>query len=161
MQPNDPTQEHSAEHAAALRRLRRAQIAEATRIRRVVADNYLLTPAHLRSPCRVAVRAEARQVAMWLMRTRLTWPLPTRNRAFPCARIGRLLGGQDHSTVVHGVAVIAARLVSGRHGWTITPSPPRGKRYSRSRCPAPPGAPTCASIPARPIASARSATAIA
>ncbi len=114
MQPNNPAQEHGAEHAAALCRLRRAQIAEATRIRRVVADNYRLTPAHLLSPCRVAVRAEARQVAMWLMQTRLTWPLPTRNRAFPCARIGRLLGHRDHSTVMHGVAVIAARLVSGR-----------------------------------------------
>jgi len=62
----------------------------------------------------VAALVEARQVAMYLMRTRLTWPLPTRNRAFPCARIGRLLGGRDHSTVMHGVAVIAARLVSGQ-----------------------------------------------
>ncbi len=53
-------------------------------------------------------------MAMYLMRTRLTWPLPTRNGAFPCARIGRLLGHRDHSTVMHGVAVIAARLVSGR-----------------------------------------------
>ncbi len=53
-------------------------------------------------------------MAMWLMRTRLTWPLPTRNRAFPCARIGRLLGGRDHATVLHGVAVIAARLASSR-----------------------------------------------
>ncbi len=114
MQPNDPTEKHSTEQAAALRRLRRARIAEATRIRRVVADNYLLTPAHLLSPCRVAVRAEARQVAMWLMWTRLTWPLPTRNREFPCERIGRLLGHRDHSTVLHGVVVLAARLTSGR-----------------------------------------------
>jgi chromosomal replication initiation ATPase DnaA len=110
MQPNGPTQEH----AAALCRLRRAQIAEAARIRHVVADNYLLTPVHLLSPCRVAVRAEARHVAMWLMRTRLTWPLPTHNRAFPATRIGRLLGHRDRSTVMHGVAVIAARLASGR-----------------------------------------------
>jgi len=51
---------------------------------------------------------------MWLMRTRLTWPLPTRNAAFPSERIGRLLGHRDHSTVLHGVAVIAARLASGR-----------------------------------------------
>jgi len=52
-------------------------------------------------------------VAMYLMRTRLTWPLLTHNRAFPCARIGRLLGHRDHSTGLHGVAVIAARLASG------------------------------------------------
>jgi len=51
---------------------------------------------------------------MWLMRTRLRWPLPARTTAFPCTRIGRLLGGRDHSTVMHGVAVIAVRLVSGR-----------------------------------------------
>jgi hypothetical protein len=77
-------------------------------------QRYTLTPAQLTSPCRVADLAEARQVAMWLMRTRLTWPLPTRDRAFPCDRIGRVLGGRDHSTVLHGVAVIAARLASGR-----------------------------------------------
>ena len=53
-------------------------------------------------------------MAMYLMRTRLTWPLPTRNGAFPASRIGRLLGGRDHSTVLHGVAVIVARLSSGR-----------------------------------------------
>jgi len=110
VQPNT----HDAERRAALRRLRRAQFAEAHRIRQAVAVTYTLTPAHLLSPCRVAVLAEARQVAMWLMRTRLTWPLPTRNRAFPCARIGRLRGHRDHSTVMHGVAVIAARLASGR-----------------------------------------------
>jgi len=53
-------------------------------------------------------------VAMYLMRTRLTWPRPPRNGSFPATRIGRLLGGRDHSTVMHGVAVIAARLSSGR-----------------------------------------------
>ncbi len=53
-------------------------------------------------------------MAMYLMRTRLTWPLPTRDAAFPSKRIGRLLGHRDHSTVLHGAAVIAARLVSGR-----------------------------------------------
>ncbi len=37
-----------------------------------------------------------------------------RNAAFPARRIGRLLGHRDHSTVLHGVAVIAARLASGR-----------------------------------------------
>ena len=84
MHPNRYDPERRAEQRAALRRLRRAQL------------------------------AEARQVAMYLMRTRLTWPLPTRNGAFPATRIGRLLGGRDHSTVLHDVAVIAARLSSGR-----------------------------------------------
>ncbi len=35
---------------AALRRLRRAQLVEARRIRQAVADGYALTPAQLRSP---------------------------------------------------------------------------------------------------------------
>ncbi len=104
---------------AALRHLRHAQLAEARRIRQAVADGYLLTPAQLTSPCRVAALTEARQVAMWLMRTRLTWPMPTRNREFPCERIGRLLGGRDHSTVLHGVAVIAARPDSQREEDTL------------------------------------------
>jgi len=53
-------------------------------------------------------------VTMYLIRTRVRWPTPTHNRAFPCARIGQLLGGRDHTTVMHGVAVIAARLASVR-----------------------------------------------
>ncbi len=53
---------------------------------------------------------------MWLMWTRLTWPLLTRNRAFPCTRIGRLLGHRDHATVLHGGAVIAAWLASAESG---------------------------------------------
>jgi len=106
MRPNSSATTRRAGQHAALRRLQRAQLAEARRIRRVVADAYTLTPALLRCPRRPATLAEARQVAMWLMRTRLRWPLP----ALPCARIG----GRDHSTVLHGVAVIAARLASDR-----------------------------------------------
>jgi len=48
------------------------------------------------------------------MRTCLIWPMPVRNGAFPATRIGRLLGHRGHSTVLHGVAVIAARLASVR-----------------------------------------------
>ncbi len=114
MHPNGYDPERRAEQRAALRRLRRAQLAEARRIRQAVAATCLLTLAHLLSPCRVAARAEARQVAMYLMRTRLTWPRPTRNGAFPAARIGRLLGARDHSTVIHDVAVIVGRLDSGQ-----------------------------------------------
>ncbi len=103
---------HDGERRAALHRLRHAQLAEARRIRLAVADAYTLTPAHLYAPGRAHPLAEARQVAMYLMRTRLLWPTPTRNAAFPSERIGRLLGHRDHSTVLHGVAVIAARLVT-------------------------------------------------
>jgi len=110
MYPNTP----DGERRAALHRLRRAQFAEAHRIRQAVTDAYTLTPAHLCAPCRAHPLAEARQVAMCLMRTRLLWPTPTRNAAFPSERIGRLLGHRGHSTVLHGVAVIAARLVTDR-----------------------------------------------
>jgi len=114
MQPNGHGPARDADQHAALHRLRRAQLAEARRIRQAVADGYALTPAQLTSPCRVAERAEARQVAMRLMRTRLTWPMLARTSAFPCERIGQLLGQRDHSTVLHGIAIIAARLTSGR-----------------------------------------------
>ncbi len=103
-----------AARLAAIHRLQCAQVAEARRIRAVVADRYGLTPAQLRSPCRTATISEARQVAMYLMRTDLRWPLPTRNAPFPMARIGHLLGGRDHATVLHGVGAIAARL-AGDH----------------------------------------------
>ncbi len=109
---HDPARD--AGQRAALCRLRRAQLAEARRIRQAVADACLLTPARLCSRRRPAPLAEARQVAMYLMRTRLTWPTPGRDIAFPSERIGWLLGHRDHSTVLHGVAVIAARLASGR-----------------------------------------------
>jgi len=105
---------HDGERRAALHRLRRAPLAEAPRIRQARAAAYTLTPAHLCAPCRAHPLAEARQVAMYLMRTRLLWPTPTRNAAFPSERIGRLLGHRDHSTILHGVAVIAARLVTDR-----------------------------------------------
>ncbi len=110
MHPNS----HDAERRAALHRLRHAQLAEARHIRQAVAAAYTLAPAHLCAPCRAYPFVEARQVAMYLMRTRLTWLTLARGAAFPMARIGRLLGGRDHSTVMHGAAVIATRLDSGR-----------------------------------------------
>ena len=112
MRPNSPATTRRAGQRVALRRLQRAQFAEARRIRQAVADAYTLTPALLRCPRRPALLAEARQVAMYLMRLR--WPLPARTTAFPCTRIGRLLGGRDHATVMHGVALITVRLASGR-----------------------------------------------
>ncbi len=114
MHPNGYDPKRHAEQRAARRQLRRAQLAETRRIRQAVTDMCLLTPARWRAPCRMAALAEARQVAICLMRTRLTWPLPTRNGAFLATRIDRLLGGRDHSTVIRDVAVIAARLSSGR-----------------------------------------------
>ncbi len=113
----DDERAHAA-RLAALRRLQRGQVAEARRIRAIVADRYGLTPAQLRSPCRQRTIAEARQVAMYLMRTDVHWPLGTgaraRNEPFPAQRIGHLLGGRDHTTVLYGVGAIAVRL-AGDH----------------------------------------------
>jgi chromosomal replication initiation ATPase DnaA len=95
---------------AALRRLQRAQLAEARRIRQAVADGYGVPVAQLQAAGRAREVSEARQVAMHAMRLRLRWPLATRNVPFPFERIGALLGERDHSTIMHGVAAIAARL---------------------------------------------------
>ncbi len=95
---------------AALRRLQHAQLAEARRIRQAVADGYGVPVAQLRAPGRTREVSEDRQVAMHAMRARLLWPLATRNAPFPFERIGALLGERDHSTIMHGVAAIAARL---------------------------------------------------
>lgn len=96
---------------AALGRLQRAQVAEARRIRQVVAWYYNFTAAQLTQRGRRRELAEARQVAMYLMRTDLRWPTRAGNERFPLERIGRLLA-RDHSTVLHGVAVIDARAAS-------------------------------------------------
>jgi chromosomal replication initiation ATPase DnaA len=94
----------------AVRRLQRAQLAEARRIRQAVADAYGVPLAQLQAAGREREVSEARQVAMHAMRVRLLWPLALRNAPFPFEQIGALLGERDHSTVMHGVAAIAARL---------------------------------------------------
>ncbi len=94
----------------AVRRLQRAQLAEARRIRQAVAAGYGVPVAQLQAAGREREVSEARQVAMHAMRVRLLWPLPARNAPFPFEQIGALLGERDHSTVMHGVAAIAARL---------------------------------------------------
>ncbi len=91
-------------------RLRAAQRAEAARILQAVAHAYNFTPAQLRSPSRPAELAEARQVAMFLMRTEARATVE---------EIGRALD-RHHSTVLHGVAVIAARQERDRPlRWTV------------------------------------------
>jgi len=95
---------------AALRRLQRAQLTEARRIRQAVADGYGVPVGQLRATGRTREVSEARQVAMHAMRVRLRWPLATRTAPVPFGRIAALLGERDHSTIMHGVAVIAARL---------------------------------------------------
>jgi len=70
-------------------------------ILKVVAEFYNLDPQQLKGPSRDKTVALARQVAMYLLREETSLSLP---------QIGRLLGGRDHSTVLHGYEKIA-RLV--------------------------------------------------
>ncbi|MBI2889256.1 MAG: chromosomal replication initiator protein DnaA [Nitrospirae bacterium] len=59
---------------------------------RAVAAEFNLKPADLRGSRRIKTIALARQTAMFLMRTVIGTSLP---------EIGRLLGGKDHTTVLH------------------------------------------------------------
>lgn len=58
-----------------------------------------LTVEQLRSPCRLRKFTEPRFAAYWLLRKHLT--SGGRQRSFP--EIGRMLGGKDHSSVMHGI----------------------------------------------------------
>lgn len=68
-----------------------------------VARHYGLTQAEITGESRRYIYARPRQVAMYLMREfcpHLSYPA-----------IGRLLGGRDHTTVLHGVQRIEALMV--------------------------------------------------
>ena len=67
-------------------------------IRRTAAA-FGLTVEQLRSPCRLRKFTEPRFAAYWLLRKHLT--SGGRQRSFP--EIGRMLGGKDHSSVMHGI----------------------------------------------------------
>jgi len=62
-----------------------------------VADYYHLKPYQLKSPTRVKEIALPRQILMYLLRTELGLPL---------MEVGKILGGRDHTTIIHGVEKI-------------------------------------------------------
>ena len=64
----------------------------------VVADHYNLTIDQMISKNRSKDIAKPRQIAMYLCKTMTDSPLDA---------IGSLLGGRDHSTIIHGVSTIA------------------------------------------------------
>lgn len=51
--------------------------------------------SELLGPSRRRILIEPRNVLAWLLRTRLKWPLP---------EIGRLIGGRNHSTIMHAIS---------------------------------------------------------
>lgn len=67
------------------------------RVISVVCRYFKMTAADLTSSSRKAGLVYARQVLMYLLRNEL---------ALPLEQIGLLLGGRDHSTVIHGIAKI-------------------------------------------------------
>lgn len=73
---------------------------DAENIIRRTAAAFGLTVEQLRSPHRFRKFTEPRFAAYWLLRKHLT--VGGRQRSFP--EIGRLLGGKDHSSVMHGIA---------------------------------------------------------
>ena len=73
---------------------------------KAVCDFYDVKPTQLKGPKRDASLVRARQVAMYLLKRELSLTL---------VEIGNLLGGRDHTTVMHGVEKVAA-LVENKTG---------------------------------------------
>ena len=65
-----------------------------------VASYFTVPLASLSGPSRAKPIAEARHVAMYLLRE---------DAQLPLKQIGRLLGGRDHSTVIHGCRKVSTR----------------------------------------------------
>ena len=71
------------------------------RVQELVCETYALTQDELLSPSRAARVAWPRQVAMYLVREHTSESLPS---------IGRQFGGRNHTTVMHAIKRIEARL---------------------------------------------------
>lgn len=70
-------------------------------ILQIVAEHYNLTPLDIASQKRTKDIVYPRQIFMYLCRNILSTPLQT---------IGKLLGGRDHTTIIHGSEKISADL---------------------------------------------------
>jgi chromosomal replication initiator protein len=93
-----------AKRVLALRRLERRQrgpVASPDRITQLVASQWRVRPEALSSKSRSKNIAEARHVAMYVVRELLGTPLQG---------IGMLYGGRDHSTVLYSIRKVASRM---------------------------------------------------
>ena len=77
------------------------QLSHAERIIQAVADYHKITPYQIRRKDRHKRIAFPRQVCMFLLR---------KHARLAYYEIGRLLGGRDHSTVIHGCRVVVRQL---------------------------------------------------
>ena len=94
----------SAKRVLALRRLEKRQrgpVASPGRITQLVASQWRVRPEALSSKSRSKIIAEARHVAMYVVRELLGTPLQG---------IGLLYGGRDHSTVLYSIRKVASRM---------------------------------------------------
>lgn len=73
------------------------------RIQAVVAVSYGIRPEHMTSVCRWKEVAWPRQIAMYLAREITGKPLP---------HIGRQFGWRDHTTVIHAIKQVKARMAA-------------------------------------------------
>ena len=71
----------------------RRQKPTTTQVLRAVADHFRLSEEELLGRSRAVAIAEPRQIAMYLMRADAEASLPA---------IGAVLGGRDHTTILHG-----------------------------------------------------------
>jgi chromosomal replication initiator protein len=76
---------------------RRGQNLSAEKILKTVADFFNLRCEDLLSACRQRELVYPRQITMYLMRQEMNFSYP---------RIGKELGGKDHTTIIHGVGKI-------------------------------------------------------
>lgn len=72
---------------------------------------YSVKPTQIRGPKRDAPLVRARQITMYLLKTDLSLPL---------SQIGDLLGGRDHTTIMHGVEKIEKMLINKAFSQEIT-----------------------------------------
>ncbi len=73
----------------------------APKVIELVAEHYGLETEEVTGPRRTRAIADARHVAMYLLREELSLSLP---------QIGGLIGGRDHTTVAHGIEKIGGEL---------------------------------------------------
>lgn len=77
---------------------------KAEQIIKEVCNKHNVSRVDLISERRPQPLVRARQEAYYRLATEMTWSLP---------RIGRFLGGRDHTTILHGKRQFEARLASG------------------------------------------------
>ncbi|WP_170145735.1 helix-turn-helix domain-containing protein [Rhodoplanes elegans] len=74
------------------------------RIVEIVGQHYGFSPMDLRAPRRDAPIVRARHLAYWMLRDVKGISLP---------EIGRVLGGRDHTSVLHGIRKVDAKIERG------------------------------------------------